>query len=302
MSKANKPSKVTLPPDESFKTVLDFLTRKFPHVSKQEWSGRILEGSVVWSDQSPVTLNCPYQPLKTVWYYREVRDEPSIPCNEQIIESNDEYLIAYKPHFLPVMPGGQFVNECLQQRLIKTTGNSDLQAVHRLDRDTAGLVLFSVNPETRNLYHQLFSEQKISKFYQAISDTGSSEDITQKEWHIKNYITRSKPSFRFQNVESPSTHKNTQYAESIIRCIQQSGQKALFELKPITGRTHQLRLHMMHIGYPITNDRFYPRLRPKAADNFDQPLQLLASEISFIDPVSKEHKHYSSPSTLKISL
>ena len=302
MSISNNASKVTLPSDSSFATVLEFLCHRFPHISAQEWKDRVLGQKVYWQvstdeDHTPVDIDSAYQAGATIYYYREVEKEPSVPFKEQIIEHNEHFIIAHKPPFLPVMPGGAFVNECLQERLIQRTGIKELQAVHRLDRDTSGIVMFSTSQGTRRNYHQLFSEQKILKEYQAIAKVPASLSIAGKKWHIKNYLTRGKPKFRFKNTNDPS---QGQYAESLIECIEQNQDHGLFKLTPITGRTHQLRLHMMEIGYPILNDRFYPELQAKEQENFDSPLKLLAATLSFIDPVSQEELTFKSPTQLKI--
>ncbi len=258
------------------------------------------DDSVYREDGTIIKPDSPYQP-GLIYYHRQVSAEPTIPFSEEIIEHNEHYLIAYKPHFLPVMPTGVFVNECLQQRLIKATGNTELQAVHRLDRDTAGLVLFSTKPDTRHHYHELFGQKKIEKQYQAIAKISeqSSPSVGQK-WHIKNYLARSTPKFLFKNLESADETVKAQYAESLIECTQIKSNKALFKLEPITGRTHQLRLHMQHIGYPILNDRFYPELQPKSADNYEKPLQLLAYCLKFTDPVSQQDVTYHAPVTLEV--
>ena len=319
MSQANRPSFVTLPSSTKHRTVLEFLAEQFPHIDSNVWKERMMSGKVFWRDSHcdsnsgsnsssesgrvseksdrVIDETTPYQPNRTLGYYREVTEEPQIPFDEMIVEHNNHFLIAHKPHFLPVMPGGQFVNECLQERLIKRTGIKELQAVHRLDRDTAGLVMFSTNPETRGEYHQLFSEQKIKKAYQAIAKVPDSRSIVGKTWHIKNHVARGELKFRFKNTNDSS---QGQYAESLIECVEQNQDLGLFKLSPITGRTHQLRLHMMDIGYPILNDRFYPELQPKEEDNYQSPLQLLAKTLQFIDPLDKKDRTFNSPLSLSL--
>ena len=129
------------------------------------------DGKVHWHDGSLITENSAFQAQQRVYYYREVENEPTIPFEEDIIYQDNEILVAHKPHFLPVTPGGIYINECLQSRLRKKTNLDNLQAVHRLDRVTAGLVLFSVNPTTRHLYHNLFETHQIEKTYHAIANT-----------------------------------------------------------------------------------------------------------------------------------
>ena len=178
----------------------------------------------------------------------------------------------------------------------KKTGIENLQALHRLDRPTAGLVLFSTNTETRHRYHQLFEENKIHKTYQAIATANSKDKLVGQQWQVKNRIARitSGESRFLMKVESglPNSH-------SEIRCLKQTTDKRLFELNPITGKTHQLRLHMQAIGWPILNDRYYPTLQAETADDYSQPLQLLAKELQFIDPVTNLRRIFSSNANLR---
>ncbi|AOE49603.1 pseudouridine synthase [Kangiella sediminilitoris] len=300
MPKSEKASKVSLPQEVRYRTILAFLVEKFPHVSEKEWIQRMEDKQVYKPDGTLISSSTPYQ-AGPIYYHRQVTEEPKIPFKELIIEQNDDFLIAYKPHYLPIMPGGAFVNECLQQRLINITGNMELQAIHRLDRDTAGLVLFSTNATTRHHYHQLFSQRKVDKQYQAIATiSDDSTPVTGEKWHVKNYIKRSTPDFLFQNIEATDSTSGGWSAESIIECTGIKSNHAFFNLSPITGRTHQLRLHMLHIGHPILNDRFYPELQPKSSDDFNNPLKLLAYSLSFTDPISQQRVSYQSPVSLEI--
>jgi len=163
-----------------------------------------------------------------------------------------------------------------------------------LDRVTAGLVMFSVNPDTRHLYHQLFETRQIHKTYQAIANIRDGENLVGQEWRVKNRIVQGEPRFRMCVTEGePNSH-------SVIRCVQQTTQKALFELNPITGKTHQLRIHMQTLGWPILNDKYYPQLQPESADNYSAPLQLLAKELQFIDPVTQQPRQFSCNNNLSL--
>lgn len=281
------PSKLSLPQhNPGVVTVLDYLIIKFPYIDAHIWQQRMAAGKVHWHDGSLITSTTEFQPQQRVYYYREVENEVQIPFQEAIIFQDEHLLVAYKPHFLAVTPGGQFVNECLQTRLRRRTGLTNLQALHRLDRVTAGLVIFSINPATRHSYHQLFKTRQIQKTYQAIANIRSNENPAGQEWTVKNRLEADEPAFRMRVVEGEAN------SHSVIRCLQQNTQQALFELTPITGRTHQLRVHMQTLGWPILNDKYYPRLQAFSEDNYTMPLQLLAREMRFIDPMTQVPRHF----------
>lgn len=283
MVMSNQPSKFSLPKiNPGVVTILEYLIIKFPYIDAGIWRQRIVDGKVHFYDGSLITLQSRFQSQQRVYYYREVECEPIIPFKETILFQDQHILVAYKPHFLAVTPGGAYVNECLQNRLRCTTGIEGLQTLHRLDRVTAGLVMFSVNPDTRHCYHQLFKTRKIHKTYQAIANISDDHSLVGQQWQVKNCIVQGTPPFRMCVIEGEAN------SHSQIKCLQQSKGKGLFELIPITGRTHQLRVHMQSLGWPILNDKYYPLLQPLSADNYSAPLQLLAVELEFIDPVTKQ--------------
>jgi len=296
MSISKKPSIVSLPQlNPGINSVLEYLIIKFPDINPDVWQQRILDGKVHWHDGSLISIDSSLRPQQRVYYYREVETEPVIPFKEEILFQDEHILVADKPHFLPVIPGGKYIDECLQNRLRQKTGIDNLQAVHRLDRATAGLVLFSINPETRHHYHNLFETRKIHKTYQSISVASSKDDLVGRQWQVNNRMVKGEPRFRMQVVTGEAN------SHSKIRCLKQNAEKALFELNPITGKTHQLRVHMQSIGWPIFNDRYYPTLQPESRDDYSQPLQLLAKELRFIDPVTKLPRDFSSNMDLRLN-
>jgi tRNA pseudouridine32 synthase/23S rRNA pseudouridine746 synthase len=296
MAISEHPSKLSLPQtNPGVATVLEYLIIKFPYIDAQIWHERIADGKVHCHDGSLITAHSLFQPQQRIYYYREVESEPIIPFQETIIFQDQHIVVAYKPHFLAVIPGGIYVNECLQSRLRRSTGIETLQALHRLDRVTAGLVIFSVNPDTRHRYHHLFKTRQIHKTYQAIAKISDGENLIGQEWEVKNRIVQSEPRFRMRVTEGEAN------SHSVIRCLQQSTQQALFELSPVTGRTHQLRVHMQALGWPILNDKYYPQLQPLSADNFSAPLQLLAKKLQFIDPVTQQPRCFSYDGNLALN-
>ena len=278
MGIAKNPSAVTLPEAERpYPSILVFLIRSFPHIPAQRWEERLRDGKL-FDDDGPITAETAYRPAKRIFYFREVETEPVIPFAEQILFRNDEILLADKPHFLPVVPGGRYVNECLQQRLRDRIGLGELVPLHRIDRETAGLVLCSLNPKTRGLYHGLFARGEIEKTYQALAHV--SRPPLEHRWRVENRLVRGEPRFRMQAVSGAPN------ARSVIELLAVHGQHARFALHPLTGKTHQLRLHLCSLGFPIVNDRYYPELQPPSADDFARPLQLVAKQLRFRDPVS----------------
>jgi tRNA pseudouridine32 synthase/23S rRNA pseudouridine746 synthase len=292
MGIARHPSVVTLPAaGQPYPTILEFLARAFPHVSPAEWLERMRAGKVTDARGAPVTRDSPFVPGTRIFYFREVPNEPVIPFVERIVLQNDEILVADKPHFLPVTPGGDFVEECLLNRLLKRTGIAGLVPMHRLDRETAGLVLFSVNRRTRGLYHHLFAHGEAGKTYEALARLDRVP--LEREWTVENRIERGEPRFRMQVVPGAAN------ARSVIHLVEATGNRGRFRLHPLTGKTHQLRLHMSGLGFPILNDRVYPTLLPESADDYDRPLQLIAKRLRFRDPVSGRVMEFESERELK---
>ncbi|MDF3126444.1 pseudouridine synthase [Rheinheimera sp. 1928-s] len=291
MSKATKPSEITLPPkDLGWGTVLNFLIEKFHRIDASIWRQRVADGKVYWFGGEVISATTAFLPSRRVCYYREVAAEPVIPFAHQILYQDEHIIVACKPHFLPVTPGGEFVNECLLERVKRDTGLHDVVAVHRLDKETAGLVLFSVNSQSRPLYYQLFAQGHISKSYQAVALL--SAELQQLElphsWQVKNRLEKSTPAFLMQQVDGEVN------AFSSLTLVERGTELGLFELSPHTGKTHQLRLHMLSVGCPILFDKYYPELLPKQQLDFAEPLQLLAKRLSFMDPVTGQDHQFES--------
>jgi tRNA pseudouridine32 synthase/23S rRNA pseudouridine746 synthase len=266
-------------------TVLDCLCARFPAVSRTQWQERMARGRVVDGAGNRVTPDTPHRTGLEVHYYREVEQEPSIPFEEAVLHVDDDLLVADKPHFLPVAPTGVHVHETLLGRLIRRTGNSALAPLHRIDRDTAGVVLFSTNPDTRALYQALFRERSIDKHYEAIAP--ALPDVA-FPCTRSTRIVAGEPFFRMQEVEGPAN------SETRIDVLARGDAHWHYALTPITGRKHQLRVHMAALGAPIANDPLYPSLLPRAPGDHSAPLQLLARRVRFVDPLDGVERSFSS--------
>ena len=279
------PSTVTLPNlEKPYPSIPVFLSMRFPSIPRETWEQRIAECKVLDDAAKPILPDTRYAPGKRILYFREVEEEPVIPFSEAILFLDDEILVACKPPFLPVIPGGKYVNECLLNRLRKRTGIDDLAPLHRIDRETAGVVLFSVNRMTRGSYSELFRRNAIEKTYVAISCCAP--PVGQTTWVVANRIVQGDPWFRMKTVPGTVNARSTIILEGAREDISR------FVLHPVTGKTHQLRIHLSGLGFGILNDRLYPKLQPECADNFNTPLQLVARMVRFQDPVTGQKREF----------
>jgi tRNA pseudouridine32 synthase/23S rRNA pseudouridine746 synthase len=232
----------------------------------------------------------PYRPGSVVTYRREVPAEVRIPFEETIVHQDDDLVVVDKPHFLPVMPAGQYVEETLSVRLVRRLGNPDLVALHRLDRGTAGLVVFSARPSSRDAYTALFRDRAIAKTYEALAPPMPGRRFP---FSHASRIERGEPFFRMRDVEGPAN------ATTHIDVIERGADAWRYRLEPVTGRKHQLRVHMAALGAPIIGDPMYPTVREEAGD-FSDPLRLLARELAFIDPFSERERRFLSLRSLDL--
>ena len=272
-----------LPPGP-WTTVLDALCARFAAVSREAWLDRFARGRVLGSDGEVLAPDTRYRVGREVHYYREVAQEVPVPFEETVLHLDEHLLVADKPHFLPVVPAGGYVHETLLGRLIRRTGNADLVALHRIDRETAGLVLFSTHRRTRAIYQALFPERRIEKTYEAIAP--ALPDVEFPRVH-RSRMAAGEPFFRMREIEGEPN------SETRIDVIDRGEQWWRYALQPITGRKHQLRVHMAALGAPIRNDRMYPEVRHREAGDFDAPLQLVATSVAFVDPMSAEIRSFS---------
>jgi tRNA pseudouridine32 synthase/23S rRNA pseudouridine746 synthase len=240
----------------------------------------------------PVTETRGFQPRLRVYYYRSLDAEPRIPFDEVILFQDAHLVAVDKPHFLPVTPVGKYVQQSLLVRLKRKLGLDDLAPLHRLDRETAGVVLFSVQPATRGIYHALFSQRRMTKHYEAIVPWQGERALPPL------HRSRLADDEHFMRMKEVSGEPNS---ETHLELLEARGGWARLRLSPVTGRRHQLRVHCAALGMPILNDAIYPTLLPEApegGENFDRPLQLLAKELAFRDPVDGTERRFLTTRTL----
>lgn len=270
--------------------MLRFLAERFPDVSLESWAARLQRGEVVDAQGKPLQADSHVRQGMRIWYYREL-DEPEtpIPFRERILFQDEHLLIVDKPHFLPMIPTGRFLHETLLVRLKAQLELPHLVPIHRLDRETAGVVIFSHNPDTRGKYQSMFQKRVVKKVYEALAGPieGRAFPFT--------YRSRMQDAEQFFVSEEVPGEPNS---ETVVEMIERRGDVVRYRLHPHTGRKHQLRLHLSSLGAPILNDAFYPVALPCKGDDFSAPLQLLARAISFEDPLTGKMRTFESERSL----
>jgi tRNA pseudouridine32 synthase/23S rRNA pseudouridine746 synthase len=287
-------SRVFLPADQSHPSVLQFFITQFPHIEVKEWEDRFAQGLVLNDEGHALGASDAYQPNTHLIYFRRLAREPEIPFEEEIVFQDEHILVADKPHFLPVTPSGLYLHQTLLNRLKKKTGIQTLSPIHRIDRDTAGLVIFSIKPEERAPYQNLFRDRVVNKIYEAIAPY-SAALVAKLPMTYQSKLEESEHFLQMMEVEGEA---NT---DTLIELIAQNKPWAKYRLTPGSGKKHQLRCHLNALCIPIKDDQIYPILTPYQEYDLDlsRPLQLLAKQISFLDPVTKQARSFISKRVLE---
>lgn len=285
------PSSVWLP-EGRWQTVLEFLTTRFTEIPPAVWIARMTRGDVIDDTGGRLGPDCAYRSGVRLYYYRESPVEPRIPFEEAVLYQDEHILVVDKPHFLPVTPAGRFLQETLLVRLRRQLQCDFLAPLHRIDRETAGVVLFSIQPKTRGAYHALFAQRGVRKIYQAVA--GVLPKLSFPLTH-RSRLVEGEPFFLMKEADgAPNT-------ETLIELVKAAGDVALYQLTPVTGRKHQLRVHMASLGIPILNDPLYPQLQAREDDDYSRPLQLLARSIAFTDPLTGTPREFESRQRLSLA-
>lgn len=285
---------IALPYDKAapWPLLIDFLAERLNAVTREAWAQRMVRGEVLDDLGQALLPDARFTPGTRVYYYRELDHEPEVPFEDVVLFQDDHLLVADKPHFLPVTPGGRYVQQSLLVRLKNRLGIDTLSPIHRIDRETAGLVVFSVRPEERAAYQALFRDRAVHKVYEAIARHDAS---VQGPIVRRSRIEEAHDAFfRMSETEGEPN------SETRLDVLEVQGAWARYRLAPVTGKRHQLRVHMNALGLPIAGDQFYPRVLrgPDEAEDFSDPLRLLARSIAFTDPVTGEARTFDSQRAL----
>ena len=276
-------------PEGRWPDMLTFMAANYPAVSEAQWRARMERGDVVDGMGVPLLPSSGYKQGMRIWYYRELEHETPIPFAEEVLYQDEHIVVADKPHFLPTIPTGRFLKETLLVRLRQKLGIEELVPIHRLDRETAGVVIFSCNLVSRGAYQSLFQKRLVQKEYEALA-----APLAGREFPFL-YRSRMVEGDKFFTMKEAPGEPNS---ETMIDVVEQRGEHVLYRLWPHTGRQHQLRVHLSSLGIPIVNDVFYPVALPCKADDVSSPLKLLARAIGFPDPLTGEWRFFESKRAL----
>lgn len=269
--------------------LVEFLAARLPRVT--DWPQRLARGGVRDAQGRAVDPQARCRRGELLWYWRELLPEPRVPFEIEVLHQDDWLVAVDKPHFLAVLPRGRHLQETVLVRLRRLLGLDTLAPMHRLDRETAGVMLFTVQPSTRAAYQALLRERRVDKVYEAVAPWRDDLDLPRVVCHR----LQERPGDRFMQMETVDGEPN---ARTRIEPVRRFGDRALYRLTPSTGRKHQLRAQMNALGIPIDGDRLYPVLQPEPdpgqAEDWSRPLQLLARELSFTDPVTGQPRRFRS--------
>lgn len=289
------PARFSMPTGTSWERVAPFLldrTRGAPEVARA-----LAAGAVRLGDGTVVTEHTAYAPGQWVYLHRELAPEVPVPGELTVLAQDERIIVVDKPPFLATMPRGRHVTQSVVVRLRRQPGLEQVVPAHRLDRLTAGVLMLTKDPAVRAPYQELFATRAAQKRYRAVVRCDPGLAFPDE---VRSRIE--KPRGQLQAVEVPAGAGGGEVnAITRIEVLERRGERALLELTPLTGRTHQLRLHLCRLGAPIVGDPLYPDIVEVAPDDFSTPLQLVAAELAFTDPLTGESRRFVSSRVLDLS-
>lgn len=267
-------------------TLADFLVTKLVPLGADGVAAMLADSAFVDADGTPITGTEAYRAHTFIWFHRVLRDEPVVPYDYEVLHLDARIVVFDKPHFLSTIPRGRHVIQSLLVRARAELDLPELAPAHRLDRQTAGVVMFTTERRWRAAYQTMFQRREPTKTYRAIASVRPDLKLPTT---VRSHILKGRGTL--QAIEVADAEPN---AETRVELVSVSGEHGLYALTPTTGKTHQLRLHMTSLGIPILGDPLYPRVLGGSIDDFTDPLQLLAATLSFLDPVDGTARHFES--------
>jgi tRNA pseudouridine32 synthase/23S rRNA pseudouridine746 synthase len=278
------PARLKLPAEGPWDTIRDHLVERLPMVDSARIDHMFREQRFVGAD-GPIAHDAPFAPDSFVWFHRDLPEEVPVPFDVTVVHRDEDLLVVDKPHFLSTIPRGKHIVETALVRLRHQLDLPELSPAHRLDRVTAGLILFVITPRLRGAYQTLFRDRLVRKEYEAVAPIDPTLELPRT---VRSRIVKERGIITAQEVSGEAN------SETRVHLLERRDGLGRYRLRPETGRTHQLRLHMSSLGIPILGDDFYPRLVETPLDDFSRPLQLLAKTLEFTDPVTGRERRFES--------
>lgn len=295
-------------------TIADYLVARFYPNDPQIIHARFNTGEVRLDDGTILSSDSPYMPGERIWYFRELADEPQLPSDMPVLYEDEHVLAIDKPHFLPTTPRGSYIAQTALTKLRVREQNPLLIPIHRLDRPTAGVLLFAKTVQARRPFQMMFQHRQASKTYRAVAPvpsdvTATEQALSTEGLQVRSHIQKIRDQLQVQQLSeqecaAQGVEPNTLTTVKILRTFTPSAQAvegwraepalnkkqewALYDLEPHTGKTHQLRAHLNLLGSPILGDVLYPQVLPDTPDRPEYPLQLLAYSLHFEHPITGE--------------
>ena len=262
-------------------TMREFLMQRLP--ARAMVPDMLEAGEFVDQAGLPLTGEEPYRRHTFVWFHRALSTETPVPFPLDVLEQTDRFVVVDKPHFLATTPRGAHVTETALVKLRVALDLPELAPAHRLDRLTAGVLVFTKSRVHRGAYAGVFQSGGANKTYDALAPFDPALEFPRT---IVGRIEKRRDSLQAELVEGePNT-------ETLVEIEEVRGNYARYRLTPTTGKTHQLRVHMASLGLPILGDSLYPKVMDVAPDDFTAPLQLIARRLRFTDPIDKTPRDY----------
>ncbi len=256
-------------------------------------AGMLADERFVDEDGRPVRDDDGYRPARHVWFHRDLGDEAVVPGVIHVVHRDERLVVVDKPPFLSTIPRGRHVVQSLVVRLRAELGLPELSPLHRLDRGTSGLVMLATEQRWRGRYQTAFEQRAVAKTYRALA---SLRDDLELPLTVRNHIHKVRGTVHAEVV--PGAPVN---AETLVELEGEARGHGVYRLTPTTGRTHQLRLHLSGLGIPIVDDPLYPVVRDVSLDDFRHPMQLLAAEVAFTDPVDGRRREFQAVRSLPLA-
>ncbi len=271
-------------------TMRDWLAVKLAP-SPDDVDALLADGTFVDQQGRPITGREPYTPHTFVWFHRPLRNEPEVPGELIVLHRDDRIVVFDKPHFLSTIPRGKHVVQSAVVRARRALDLPELSAAHRLDRGTAGVLLMTTEKRWRAPYQSVFAERRVAKTYRAVAPF---DPALRFPMRVESHLTKRVGHLQAETLDLPPN------SFTDIDLLEVHGDLALYEVRPLTGRTHQIRAHFNQLGIPLLGDPLYPEISPVDIDDFSDPLRLLAYRLEFTDPVDGSARKYAATRVLDL--